>query len=67
MERQIALAKFLMEYGDNFSISEIMFIKKALKFYGEDNIDEVNWKRDIINIAVGYAYFLKEYKEDDII
>lgn len=62
MTRQLALAKFLKEEGDNFTINEITFIKEALKWY-DDEINDLYWKDHIINIVDLYTYVLK-LKED---
>lgn len=59
MTRQLALAKLLKEEGDNLTINEIKFIKDALKFYGDDDIDDVNWSEHLMNIIEMYAYVLE--------
>lgn len=63
MTRQLALAKFLKETGDNLTINEIKFIKEALKFYGDDDINDGHWLEHICNIVDMYAYVL-QLKED---
>ena len=56
MTRQLALAKLLKECGDNFSISDIKIMKDALKWYGDDDIDDVHWFEHITNIFQMYGY-----------
>ena len=58
MTRELALAKFLKEEGDNLTISEICFIKQALKWY-DDEINDLYYKDHIVNIIDLYKYVLK--------
>lgn len=56
MTRQKAMAKVLQKYGDKFSIKQIMGIKAALKWYGEDDIIDDEWEDHVANIVEMYKY-----------
>jgi hypothetical protein len=62
MTRQLALAKFLKESGDNLTINEIKFIKDALKWY-DNEINDEYWLEQICNIVDMYAYVLQLKEE----
>ena len=50
------MAKVLQKYGDKFSIKQIMDIKAALKWYGEDDIIDDEWEDHVANIVEMYKY-----------
>lgn len=58
MKHQIALAKLLKEEGDKMSISEIMHVKNALKWW-EDDIDDYEWKTEIKAIVRTYDHVMR--------
>lgn len=53
MTRQTALAKLLKSEGDNYSLAQIMNIKRALNWY-DDEIDDINWRDHIFDIVELY-------------
>ena len=57
MTRQMALAKVLQKYGDQFSIEVIATIKEALKWYGEDDISDTDWDEHVAGILQIYCEF----------
>lgn len=54
MTRQLALAKVLKKYGDKFTVMQIMAIKEALKWYGEDDISDTDWDEHVAGIVEIY-------------
>ncbi len=58
MTTNLALAKLLNEEGDKLTISEICFIKEALRWYS-DEINDLHWKDHIINVVDLYRHVLK--------
>ena len=55
MTRQKAMVKVLQKYGNKFSIKQIMYIKSALKWYGEDDIIDDEWEDHVANIIEMYT------------
>lgn len=54
MTRKQALAKVLQKYGDEFSVMQIMAIKEALNWYGEDDIIDDDWDCHVAGIVEMY-------------
>ena len=57
MERKIALAHFIKDNDKMFSMSDIKVMKDALKWYGEDDIDDINYEEHLTNIFQMYMYY----------
>ena len=57
MTRQMAMAKVLKKYGDLLDVMQIMAIKQALKWYGEDDISDTDWDEHVAGIVQMYAYY----------
>jgi len=55
MTRKKALAKVLQKYGDEFSVMQIMAIKEALNWYGEDDIIDDQWDEHVAGIVEMYS------------
>lgn len=64
MTRKQALAKVLQKNGDNLTIMEIMTIKKALNWYGEDDIIDDQWGEHVAGIVEMYVYCHELNKKD---
>lgn len=62
MTRKLALANLLKESGDMFSIEDISIMKKALNWYGDDDINDVYWFEHLTNIFEMYLYMQKSIK-----
>lgn len=59
MTRQLALAKVLKKYGNQFTVMQIMAIKEALKWYGEDDISDTDWDEHVAGIVEIYNDWCK--------
>ena len=58
MEWNRALAKYLKKHGDELSVKEVIFYRKALKWWGFDISDD-NYEEDILNIVNNYVYCIE--------
>jgi len=59
MTRKQALAKVLQKHGDNLTIMEIVAIKEALNWYGEDDIIDDQWEEHVAGIVEMYNSYNK--------
>lgn len=59
MTRQRALAHFIKDNDKLFSMSDIKIMKDALKWYGEDDIDDIHYEEHLTNIFQMYMYCMK--------
>lgn len=59
MTRKQALAKVLQKHGDNLTIMEIVAIKEALNWYGEDDIIDDEWDEHVAGIVEMYNSYNK--------
>lgn len=57
MSRKMALTKVLNKYGDLLDVMQIMAIKQALNWYGEDDISDTDWDEHVANIVQMYSYY----------